>query len=154
LVLNHTDSSAFDGAILFLNGMTRKNTLGKYERLKRRKAIEQLFRKGKHFSVFPLRVSYAFIPYIETSLQAGFSASSRSFGKSTDRNRIKRLMREAYRVQKHELQQATLQKDLKLALFFVYVGKELPDLATLSEKIGVILQRLTGIVNEANPQNT
>lgn len=144
----------FDGAILFLSVMVKKNTLGKFERLKRRKAIEQLFKKGKHFSVFPLRVSYAFIPYIETSLQAGFSASSRNFGKSTDRNRIKRLMREAYRLQKQPLQQATIDKNVKLALFFVYVGKELPDMATVSEKIGVILQRLTGIVNEAATQNT
>lgn len=144
----------FDGAILFLSVMVKKNTLGKFERLKRRKAIEQLFKKGKHFSVFPLRVSYAFIPYIETSLQAGFSASSRNFGKSTDRNRIKRLMREAYRLQKQPLQQVTFDKNVKLALFFVYVGKELPDMATVSEKIGVILQRLTGIVNEAATQNT
>lgn len=144
----------FDGAILFLSVMVKKNTLGKFERLKRRKAIEQLFKKGKHFSVFPLRVSYAFIPYIETSLQAGFSASSRNFGKSTDRNRIKRLMREAYRLQKQPLQQVTIDKNVKLALFFVYVGKELPDMATVSEKIGVILQRLTGIVNEAATQNT
>ncbi|MBO9632187.1 MAG: ribonuclease P protein component [Chitinophagaceae bacterium] len=134
--------------------MVSKNTLGKSERLKRRKAIEQLFKKGKHFSVFPLRVSYAFIPYIETSLQAGFSASSRNFGKSTDRNRIKRLMREAYRLQKQPLQQITIDKNVKLALFFVYVGKELPDMAIVSEKIGVILQRLTGIVNEAATQNT
>ncbi len=134
--------------------MSRKNTLGKFERLKRRKAIEQVFKKGKNFSVFPLRITYAFIPYIETSLQAGFSASSRHFGKSTDRNRIKRLMREAYRLQKHDLQEATVQNNSRLALFFVYVGKEVPDYALVSEKIGVILKRLTGIVNEANPQNT
>jgi ribonuclease P protein component len=132
----------------------KKNTLGKLERLKRRKAIEQLFKKGKHFSVFPLRVSYAFIPYIETSLQAGFSASSRHFGRSTDRNRIKRLLREAYRLQKHTLQEATVQHNVKLALFFVYVGKDLPDYTIVSEKIGVILQRLTGIVHEADPENT
>lgn len=134
--------------------MSRKNTLGKFERLKRRKAIEQVFKKGKNFSVFPLRITYAFIPYIENSLQAGFSASSRHFGKSTDRNRIKRLMREAYRLQKHDLQEATVQNNSRLALFFVYVGKEVPDYALVSEKIGVILKRLTGIVNEANPQNT
>ena len=132
----------------------QKNTLGKLERLKRRKAIEQLFKKGKHFSVFPLRVSYAFIPYIDSSLQAGFSASSRHFGKSTDRNRIKRLMREAYRLQKQQLQEATVKGNVKLALFFVYVGKELPDYTIVSEKIGVILQRLTSIIDEANSQNT
>lgn len=134
--------------------MTSKNTLGKYERLKRRKAIDQVFRKGKHFSVFPLRVSYAFVPYIESSLQFGVSASSRNFGRSTDRNRIKRLLREGYRLQKHELQQATMLKNVKLALFFVYVGKEMPDYAMLNEKIGVILHRLTGIVHETISENT
>ena len=134
--------------------MAKKYTLGKTERLKRRKAIDQVFKKGKHFSVFPLRVSYAFSPVIDTSLQAGFGASSRNFGKATDRNRIKRLLREAWRLQKAELQQATIQQNVKLALFVIYVGKELPDFAAVNEKIGVILQRLTGIVNETNIADT
>ena len=75
-------------------------------------------------------------------LQAGFGASSRHFKKAVDRNRIKRLGREAYRLQKEALLQRLTEKGLSLAVFFIYTGKELPEYATVTEKIGVILQKL------------
>ena len=75
-------------------------------------------------------------------LQAGFGASSRHFKKAVDRNRIKRLSREAYRLQKQPLLQRVKEKGVSMALFFIYTGKELPDYATASEKIGVALQKL------------
>jgi ribonuclease P protein component len=76
------------------------------------------------------------------ALQAGFGASSRHFKKAVDRNRIKRLGREAYRLQKGPLLERLTGKGLSLAVFFIYTGKELPEYATVSEKIGVILQKL------------
>jgi ribonuclease P protein component len=75
-------------------------------------------------------------------LQAGFGASSRHFKKAVDRNRIKRLGREAYRLQKEPLLRRLTEKGLSLAVFFIYTGKELPEQATVTEKIGVILQKL------------
>jgi ribonuclease P protein component len=75
-------------------------------------------------------------------LQAGFGASSRHFKKAVDRNRIKRLSREAYRLQKQALLQRVKEKGVSMALFFIYTGKDLPDYATASEKIGVALQKL------------
>jgi RNase P protein component len=75
-------------------------------------------------------------------LQAGFGASSRHFKKAVDRNRIKRLGREAYRLQKEPLLRRLTEKGLSLAVFFIYTGKELPEHATVTEKIGVILQKL------------
>ena len=76
------------------------------------------------------------------SLQAGFGASSRHFKKAVHRNRIKRLGREAYRLQKEPLLRRLTGKGLSLAVFFIYTGRELPEYATVTEKIGVILQKL------------
>jgi ribonuclease P protein component len=76
------------------------------------------------------------------ALQAGFGASSRHFKKAVDRNRIKRLGREAYRLQKELLLQRLTQKGLSMAVFFIYTGKELPEYTIVAEKIGVILQKL------------
>jgi ribonuclease P protein component len=75
-------------------------------------------------------------------LQAGFGASSRHFKKAVDRNRIKRLCREAYRLQKQPLFQRLKEKGSSLAVFFIYTGKELPDYHAVTDKIGVALQKL------------
>jgi ribonuclease P protein component len=75
-------------------------------------------------------------------LQAGFGAGSRHFKKAVDRNRIKRLSREAYRLQKQPLIDLLAEKQISMAVFFVYTGKELPDHSTVKAKIGVALQKL------------
>lgn len=75
-------------------------------------------------------------------VQAGFGAGSRHFKRAVDRNRIKRLSREAYRVQKQPLIDQMREKGLCMAVFFIYTGKELPDYQTVSGKIGVVLQKL------------
>jgi ribonuclease P protein component len=59
-----------------------------------------------------------------------------------DRNRIKRLSREAYRLQKQPLLQRLEEKGCCMAVFFIYTGKELPEYAIVSQKIGVALQKL------------
>jgi ribonuclease P protein component len=145
--------------------MSQRFTWKKAEKLKSRKRIDRVFREGKSFSLFPYRVYFLLGPAAgasaspigpaltgttpppakgisPSSLQAGFGASSRHFKKAVDRNRIKRLSREAYRLQKQALLQRVKEKGVSMALFFIYTGKDLPDYATASEKIGVALQKL------------
>jgi ribonuclease P protein component len=118
------------------------STYSKEERLKSRKVIELLFKEGKSYTAFPLKVLYAVVKDSSTPLQAGVSTSSRKFKKSVERNRVKRILREAYRLQKKPVQQALQEKKISLALFFIYVGKELPGFPEVYEKMGIILQKL------------
>ena len=59
-----------------------------------------------------------------------------------DRNRIKRLIREGYRIQKLPLQEALIKNGGAVHLFFIYTGKELPDFNLIKEKTGAALQKL------------
>ncbi|MBS1946806.1 MAG: ribonuclease P protein component [Bacteroidetes bacterium] len=140
--------------------MTRQFTLGKQERLKSRKLIEQVFNEGKGFSIFPFRVYYLSghstfgLQTAGFHAQIGVGASSKTFKKSVERNRIKRLMREACRLQKNNLNQLLQERKLQLVLFVVYSGKELPEYQLVYDKIGLILQKLSNIISEKSPSNT
>ena len=128
--------------------MAKQFTLGKEERLKSRKQTELLFSEGKKFTITPFRFHYSFSKAEKISLQFGAGVSKRNFKKAVDRNRIKRLIREAYRLQKTELQDKLNEKNMQLNIFFIYTGKELPDYKEVFEKTGKGLDKLCMIASE------
>jgi ribonuclease P protein component len=138
--------------------MAKQFTLGKQERLKSRKLIEELFSKGQRISVYPYRVFYLFQKnenaIVKSKLQCGAGAGTRSFKKAVDRNRIKRLTREAYRLQKNELAKKMNEHTQSLVLFFIYTGKELPEYSFVKEKMAIILQKLLIIADENRASDT
>ena len=81
-------------------------------------------------------------------MQAGFTVSARNFKKAVDRNRIKRLMREAYRLQKNPLREHLQESRKSIAVFFVYTGNELPQYDVVFEKINAALQKLEKLIIE------
>src|SRR5689334_5548279 len=99
--------------------MPKRFGFPKAERLKSRKQIEALFAGGKSVSVFPVRAVYELLPAEEPGLKVGVSASKRYFKKAVDRNRIKRLLRETYRLQKEELVLQVKEAGLSGAVFFL-----------------------------------
>lgn len=129
--------------------MDIKNTYSKNEKLKSRKALEGLFARGKSFSIFPIKVFYTLSEEVNSgNVQAGVGVSSRIFKKANDRNRVKRLLREVYRTQKHPLYAAMEQKTPSLNVFFLYIGKELPEFAALKETMEKVLEKLVRKINE------
>ncbi len=99
-----------------------KHTLEKEERLKSRKLIERLYNDGNSVKAFPLRM--VFLQTEHTSnfpAQMGVSVAKRNFKLAVHRNRIKRLIRECYRLQK-EIVYDNLDKPY---IFMIsYIGKE------------------------------
>ncbi|HZF63575.1 MAG TPA: ribonuclease P protein component [Chitinophagaceae bacterium] len=125
--------------------MTKPFSFGRKEKLKSRKAIKELFAIGSSLSIFPLRVSYRFSPAVSnepSNIQVGVTVSSRHFKRAVDRNRIKRLLRECYRLQKKELLLVMEQRGLRGLLFFIYVDKKMPDYNELYLTVGKSLQVL------------
>ncbi len=98
--------------------------------------------------MFPLKVVYDFVELKnDQPLQAGVTVSGRNFKKAVERNRVKRVIREAYRLQKLPLQQTLKSENKQLAVFFIYVGRELPVFEELNKKMKSIMKRLSDIVN-------
>jgi ribonuclease P protein component len=134
--------------------LKEKFTLKKAERLKSRKRIEQLFREGEHFFLYPFRVYFKASPpdsmHRGAPLQSGVGVSNRNFKKAVDRNRVKRVVRECYRLQKKTLNEQLLKSGYTLDLFLIYTARELPDFRMLKEKLQLILSRLILLINEKN----
>jgi len=81
---------------------TMKYTLGKEERLKSRKIIGRLYAEGKSIKAYPLRMMYLQTAHTsDFPCQVGVSVPKRNFKRAVDRNRIKRLLRESYRLEKY-----------------------------------------------------
>lgn len=133
--------------------MAKQFTLGKTERLKSRKLTELLFSEGNKFTIAPFRIHYSFTIAEKSSLHPiairfGVGVSKRNFKKAVDRNRIKRLIREAYRLQNKILKEKLQEKENRLSVFFIYTGKELPVYQDVFEKVGKGLNKLCMILNE------
>jgi len=114
-------------------------TFRKKEKLKSKKLIEQLFEHGNSISLFPLRMVYSKIEHASNyPVQAGFSVSRRKFKKAVDRNRIKRLMRESYRKNKHILYQNI--EDTYI-LMFTYIDEKEYKYVDIEEKMIHLLKK-------------
>jgi ribonuclease P protein component len=117
--------------------------LGKKEKLKSRKQIDTLFATGKSFTVFPIRVTYRFLSAETDPLaQIGVTVSKRYFKKAVDRNKVKRLLREAYRLQKMELASQLQQSKLKAYVFFIYTDKTIVSFDIFKSAMSSCLRKL------------
>ncbi len=116
--------------------MTAKRyTLAKEERLSWKRYIDLLFEKGQSFVAFPLRVVYLPIPEKETSARVSFlvSVPKKKFKRAVKRNRIKRQVREAYRIRKQDLLETMEARDEGLLVAFLYIDKEIHPYAMMEK---------------------
>jgi ribonuclease P protein component len=123
-------------------------TLKKAERLTGKKIIDELFSEGKSFTVFPIRVFF-----MEKEFKDNFpakiliGAARTRLPNAVDRNKAKRLMREAYRRNKYQLYSVLKEKNKKLVLGFIYQADEIVPYTNLEAKIIVTLKRLATLYN-------
>lgn len=112
-------------------------TLGQQERLKSKKLIEKLYEEGKSIKVFPLRMVYTQTEHTSKfPVQVGVSVPKRNFKSAVDRNRIKRLLRETYRKEKHTVYDAVNQP---YVFMISYIAKDEWTYADIERKMQKLL---------------
>jgi len=125
-------------------------TLSKHERLISRKLIDKIFnREGEIISKFPL--SFIFVKNELKSkfpAQIMFSVPTRKFKKAHDRNRIKRLLKEAYRLQKPSFYQSIVNgSGRQYACCLMFNSDVMPDLEGINQKIQLIFNEFSSRVS-------
>mgnify|MGYP000848807973 FL=1 len=116
-------------------------TFTKSERLKNEKEITKLFSEGASISVFPLKLIYMESSFPEHNLiKIAVTASKRNFKKAVDRNRLKRMMRELYRLNKHAIYSSLDNK--KYVMMLMYVGKKEEKMELLQTHMEQLIEKL------------
>ncbi|WP_293917508.1 ribonuclease P protein component [Apibacter sp.] len=111
----------------------------KEEHLKGYKLIKHLFEKGNWYNKYPLRIISCDSPESIRLHKVGVSVSKKCFKHAVDRNRIKRLLRECYRLNKLELYNTFPTPHLFMIIFY---GKEIPTYKILSKSYLRLLEKI------------
>ncbi len=110
--------------------------LSRHKSLKNKKLIDQLFKQGNSLVAYPLRVVWMPADYKQDEpFLVAFSVPKKKFKRAVDRNRIKRLMRESFR-----LQQNDMKLPQKTVMMWLYLDKQLPDFQTVFEKTSELIK--------------
>lgn len=119
-------------------------TLSKEERLHEKKIIKELFEKGHIFHLSHFKIVWMYHEYESNyPVKILISVSIHNFKKATDRNYIKRMIREAYRTNKDALYTKLNNSSKKMILMINYSGKIIIPYWDIENKIILILQRLS-----------
>ena len=120
------------------------HTLPKSERLRGKKTADMLFgvSGGRALSAFPLRMVYMNVARAdgEPAAQMLVSVAKRRLRHAVDRNRVKRQVREAYRLNKHKLH---VVGGIKALIAFIYLDDKLHDSRLIAARVARLLQRLS-----------
>ena len=118
--------------------------LSQQERLKSSQSIKMVMDEKKVASAFPLKCFYRTAPDSENPSQIAVIVSKRRFKHAVDRNRVKRLIREAYRLQKNHF----ITNGCSYQLCWMFVGKELPDFSQISESVSKIINKINASLRD------
>ncbi|QNL21421.1 ribonuclease P protein component [Hyphobacterium sp. CCMP332] len=126
----------------------------KHLRLKGKKEISELFSDGSFFYLGPFKVYYLIREREAALTRILISVPKSKFSKANKRNRIKRLIREAFRLNKEILFGANHDLNLMIDKFaLVYLDRDLKSLEEIETKLKSVLERLNSILQKEHAKN-
>ena len=117
--------------------------------------MDLAFAKGLKMKQFPLmgRAIQTPLPH-EVPFQAAFSVAKRRFRRAVDRNRIKRLLKEAWRLEKSRLAKNWEPGSPQWAVVFIFVGTEIPTFSECQGLMALAVERLEMARRDAGGRQT
>ncbi|PWL40520.1 ribonuclease P protein component [Flagellimonas aquimarina] len=110
----------------------------KEEKLKSKKLFEQLFTEGKSITTFPVKLLYTNADFDDdVHIKVGVVAPKKKFRNAIKRNRVKRLLREGYRLNKHLVFNNI---EGNFAFLFLYLGGKMPNYQEVDRAIKQLLE--------------
>lgn len=128
--------------------MSKQNHFPKSERLCGEIRINKLFSEGKSFIAYPYRIVFFTTDELsDAAVKVLISVPKRKFKNATDRNRIKRQMREAYRLNKHDLYAICAANDCCLQIGISYIANEKSDFKLINNKMKIALHKVSELIH-------
>lgn len=130
-------------------------TFSKEERLCSKVLIDRLYTDGHRLMAFPFSVQWMLVadPSSPVSLlpscQVMIVAPKRKFRHAVDRNRVRRLTRECYRLRKHTLYAFLEEHNLHLVFSMVYIHNEILTHDQLGHKMDKLLIALQNEIQKS-----
>lgn len=115
--------------------MKQLSTYPKSDKLKSTKQIDALFQTGKSFAVFPVRAVYVIESSETAGIQVAVTVGKKQFKRAVHRNRVKRLLRESYRLEQQRLRGTA---NVSLQLMLLYQTNEILEF----EKLRLVICKL------------
>ena len=111
--------------------------------------VGEIFGKKEFISVFPVKAFYNQFPSqnSEGELRFGVSIPKKKFKRAVDRNEIKRLVKEAIRLNKTFLQESLYTKEISLHIMVVCYFDKIPDYRSVDKRIKQLLERFAKRIN-------
>lgn len=128
--------------------MASEFTFHSTERLKSKRAIDTLFRQGHTKVLFPLKIYV--IPAPENNphpVKLLVSVPKKKIKSAVERNRVKRLLREAWRLNKPSLYQLLNEKQVKGNVMLLFLDKFPPDIHLLQKKMPSVSEFITKVLS-------
>jgi ribonuclease P protein component len=113
--------------------------------------VNKLFLEGDSFLVYPLRVVWKIAHESDQyPLRILTSVPKKKLKHAVDRNRVKRLIRESYRLNRSELREYVIQRNLRIEVAFIWIPSELIAYDKVERKVKLALDKLKGFLEQVN----
>lgn len=128
---------------------SQPHTLSKSERISRKLVVDSLFNgENKSLVAYPLRVVYALLPKDDEEASILVSVPKKKFHHAVDRNRMKRQVRESYRMNKDVIMKKMAGRDEMLAMAFVCIADQPCESEQVKRSVMKLLHKIAETLNQ------